>query len=461
MEKAQVVVIGGGPGGYVASIRAAQLGANVILIEKDKVGGTCLNRGCIPTKALLGSTNVIDTIRRAKEFGIEVKEVQPNFSRIMKRKEQIVRQLVQGINQLCRAHKIQLINGTATIVSPQNIKVESSEGTEDFKAEKIIIATGSTPVQPALFDFTHPAVLTSDNTLELTNVPQSLLIVGAGVIGLEFACIFSTLGTRITIVEMMDQILPTEDIRIAMQMQQILSERDIVFYTKTKVEGITDYSSNGVTAKLGNGEEITAEKMLVSIGRRPNSKDLGLENVGIATGQIGNIQVNEKMETNVSGIYAVGDAVGGIMLAHVASAEGIVAAENAMGISSNMDYSTVPTCIYTSPEVASVGLTVDKAEANGKKVRTGRFPFAASGKALTIGEDDGLVRLVVDEETDHVIGAQIIGPHATELIAEVALAIKYGLTAEQIGAVIHAHPTLSEGIMEAAENVHGKSIHVS
>lgn len=461
MEKEQVVVVGGGPGGYVASIRAAQLGANVILIEKDKVGGTCLNRGCIPTKALLGSTHVIDTIRRAKEFGIEVKEVQPNFPRIMKRKEQIVRQLVQGINQLCRAHKIQLINGTATIVSPQNIKVETSQGTENVKADKIIIATGSTPVQPPLFDFAHPAVLTSDNTLELTEVPQSLLIVGAGVIGLEFACIFSTLGTRITMVEMMDQILPTEDVRIAMQMQQILSERDIVFYIKTKVEGITDYSSNGVTAKLGNGEEITAEKMLVSIGRRPNSKDLGLENVGIATGQIGNIQVDEKMETNVSGIYAVGDAVGGIMLAHVASAEGIVAAENAMGISSKMDYSTVPTCIYTSPEVASVGLTVDKAEANGKKVRTGRFPFAASGKALTIGEDDGLVRLVVDEETDHVIGAQIIGPHATELIAEVALAVKYGLTAEQIGSVIHAHPTLSESIMEAAENVHGKSIHVS
>ncbi len=460
MENAQIVVVGGGPGGYVAAIRAAQLGASVILIEKDKVGGTCLNRGCIPTKSLLGSTRVLDTIRRAKEFGIEVKEVQPNFSRIMGRKEQIVKQLRQSVHQLFKSHKIQLINGIATIVSPQNIRVETSQGTEDIKADKIIIATGSTPVQPAIFNFDHPAVLTSDNALELTESPQSLLIVGAGVIGLEFACIFSTLGARITMVEMMDQILPTEDIRIAMQMQQILSERDIVFYTKTKVEGITNYSSNCLTAKLDNGEEITAEKMLVSVGRRPNSKGLGLEDLGIITGQAGNILVNEKMETNISGIYAVGDAIGGIMLAHVASAEGIVAAENAMGLTSNMDYSTVPNCIYTAPEIASVGLTADKAQETGKKVRIGRFPFAASGKALSIGEDDGLVRLVVDEETDHVIGAQIIGPHATELIAEAALSIKCGLTAEQISATIHAHPTLAESVMEAAENVHGKAIHI-
>jgi len=461
MEKAQVVVIGGGPGGYVASIRAAQLGASVILVEKDKVGGTCLNRGCIPTKSLLGSTRILDTIKKAEEFGINVKEVQPEFSRIMGRKEAIVRQLRQSVLQLFKSHKIKFIKGTATIVSPHSVRVETGQETEDIEADKIIIATGSKPIQPALFNFDHPSVLTSDDTLELTDLPKSLLIVGSGVIGLEFACIFNTLGVQITMVEMMDQILPTEDIRIAIQMQQILSERGIDFFVGTRVEGITNYMSNGIIARLDNGEEITAEKMLVSVGRRPLTDGIGLEGVGITTGQVGNILVNEKMETNVQGIYAVGDAVGGIMLAHVASTEGITAAENAMGLDSSMDYSIVPSCVYTNPEIASVGLTADKAQAIGKKVRIGRFPFSASGKAMVIGEEDGFVRLVVDEETDQVIGAQIIGPHATELIAEAASFIKWGLTAEQIGATIHAHPTLAESIMEAAENVHGKAIHVS
>ncbi|MFC1924711.1 dihydrolipoyl dehydrogenase [Chloroflexota bacterium] len=461
MEKAQIVIIGGGPGGYVASVRAAQLGASVILVEKDKVGGTCLNRGCIPTKSLLASTRILDTIKKAEEFGIDVKEVQPEFSRIMGRKEAIVRQLRQSVLQLFKSHKIKFIKGNATIVSPHKIRVETSHETEDIETDKIIIATGSKPIQPALFNFNHPSVLTSDDALELTELPKSLLIVGSGVIGLEFACIFNTLGVQITMVEMMDQILPTEDIRIAIQMQQILSERGIDFFVETRVEGITNYMSNGIIARLDNGEEVTAEKMLVSVGRRPVTDGIGLEDVGITTGQVGNILVNEKMETNVKGIYAVGDAVGGIMLAHVASAEGIIAAENAMGLNSSMDYSIVPSCVYTNPEIASVGLTADKAQAIGKKVRIGRFPFSASGKAMVIGEEDGFVRLVVDEETDQVIGAQIIGPHATELIAEAVSFIKWGLTAEQIGATIHAHPTLAESIMEAAENVHGKAIHVS
>lgn len=461
MEEAQVVVIGAGPGGYVASIRAAQLGASVILVEKAKVGGTCLNRGCIPTKCLLASTHVLDVIKKAEDFGVEVKDAQPKFSRMMERKEQVVAELRQSIRQLLKTNKVKFVKGEATLVSPQKITVAGDKGTEEIEADKIIISTGSVPVKPPIFDFTHDAVLTSDEALKLGEPPKSLLIVGAGVIGLEFACVFSSLGTKVTMVEMMDQILPTEDKIIAVRMQNILDQRGVVFHIQTKVEGIKEYSSKGVTATLSNGEEIVAEKMLVSIGRRPNTKGYGFENLGIEMGKAGNIVVDARMQTNVKGIYAIGDAIGGIMLAHVASAEGITAAENATGHESTLDYSVVPSCVYTSPEVASVGLTADKAQKAGKEVKIGKFPFTASGKALTAGEDVGSAQLVIDRQTDRVLGAQILGPHATELIAEVALAVKWGLTAEQIGTTIHAHPTLAESIMEAAENAHGRAIHIS
>jgi dihydrolipoamide dehydrogenase len=461
MEKAQVVVIGAGPGGYVSAIRAAQLGASVILVEKDKVGGTCVNRGCIPTKCLLASTYVLDVINKAEEFGVEVKDAQLKFSQMMERKEQVVAELRHNIRQLLKANKVKFVKGDSTLVSPRKIRVAGDEGTEEIEAGKIIISTGSVPVKPQIFDFTHDVVLTSDEALKLGEPPKSLLIVGAGVIGLEFACIFSSLGTQVTMVEMMDQILPTEDRIIAERMQLILEQRDIVFHIQTKVEGIKNYSSNGVMATLSDGEEIVAEKMLVSIGRSPNTKGYGFEDLGIEMGRTGNIIVDAKMQTSVDGIYAVGDAIGGIMLAHVASAEGIVAAENATGHEATLDYSAVPSCVYTSPEIASVGLTADKAQAIGKKAKIGKFPFTASGKALTTGEDTGFVQVVVEEETGLVLGAQIIGPHATELISEVALAVKWGLTAEQIGTTIHAHPTLAESIMEAAENACGRAIHIA
>lgn len=461
MEKAQVVVIGAGPGGYVASIRAAQLGASVILVDKDKFGGTCINRGCIPTKCLLASTHVLDIINKAEEFGVEVKDARLKFSEMMERKDQVVAQLRHSIRQLLKANKVKFVKGESTLVSPRKVSVAGEQGTEEIEADKIIISTGSVPVKPPIFDFAHDVVLTSDEALKLGEPPETLLIVGAGVIGLEFACIFSSLGTQVTMVEMMDQILPTEDRTIAERMQLILEQRDIVFHIQTKVEGIKNYSSNGVTATLSDGEEIVVQKMLVSIGRSPNTKGYGFEDLGIEMGRTGNIIVNDKMETTVKGIYAIGDAVGGIMLAHVASAEGIVAAENATGRESTLDYSAVPSCVYTSPEIASVGLTADKAQKLGKRVKIGKFPFTASGKALTAGEDTGFVQVVVEEETGLVLGAQIIGPHATELISELTLAVKWGLTAEQIGTTIHAHPTLAESIMEAAEDALGRAIHIS
>jgi len=460
MEKARVAVIGGGPGGYVAAIRAAQLGASVILIEKKLVGGTCLNRGCIPTKALLASTHVLDMAREAEKFGVEIKDIKPNYAKMMERKKMVVKELRHGIKMLLKENKVKTIKGTATLTGPQNINVETEEGTLQIEAENIIIATGSVPAKPPFFDYEQEAVITSDEALKLKEVPKSLLIVGGGVIGLEFGCVFSSLGTEITVVEMMPQVLPTEEKGIADQMQRILQGRGITFHIETKVEGIKEYRADGLTATLSNGEEIVAEKMLVSIGRRPCTQGLGLEDLGIEMGPVGNIVVNDKMETNVKGIYAIGDAVGGIMLAHVAEDEGIVASENAMGHAATMDYSAVPACVYTSPEVASVGLTMAKAEAAGKKAKLGKFPFSACGKALAIGEDVGYVQIVVEEGTDKVLGAQIVGPHATDLIAEVTLAIRWGLTAEQIGTTIHAHPTLSESIMEAAESALGKAIHI-
>ena len=461
MGKMKVVVIGSGPGGYVASIRAAQLGADVILVEKDKVGGTCLNRGCIPTKSLLRSVEVLLMVRKAGDFGIAVKEAKPDFPKIMGRKQRIIGQLQKSIHQLLKANRIEFIIGDATVVNTHEISVQTSQRAENIVADRIIIATGSEPILPKIFDFGHPAVLTSDEALELKEVPKTLLILGAGVIGVEFATIFSALGIQVTMVEMMEQILPTEDKRIANQMQNILEEQGINIFTGTKMEEVTNYGSNNITARLDNGEELTAEKILVSIGRQPNSKGLGLEKVGVTMGTKGNILVNQGMETNVKGIYAIGDVIGGTLLAHVASAEGIVAAENAMGANSRMDYSAVPSCIYTMPEIASVGLTADKAQEIGKKVKVGRFPFGASSKAVILGEEDGSVNIIVDQETDQVLGAQIIGPHATELISEVALAIRRGITAEQIGATIHPHPTLAESILEAAHSAHGRAIHLS
>lgn len=461
MQRAQVVVIGGGPGGYVAAIRAAQLGADVILVEKDKLGGTCLNRGCIPTKCLLASTHVLDIINKAEELGVEVKDTQPNFSRMMERKGQVVAQLRHGIRQLLKENKVRFIKGEATLISPQKIRVTGDQGLEEIEADKIVISTGSVPVKPPIFDFSHEAVMTSDEALKLSEPPKSLLIVGSGVIGMELACIFRSLGTEVTMIEMMDQILPTEDRMIAMQMQLILNRRGIVFHIQTSVEGIKSYSSNGITATLSNGAEVAAEKMLISVGRRPNTGGYGFENLGIEMGRVGNIIVDARMQTNVKGIYAIGDAIGGIMLAHVASAEGIVAAENAAGHETTMEYSVIPTCVYTNPEIASVGLTAAKAQQLGKNIKIGKFPFAASGKALTAGEDTGFVQIIIEQQTNRVLGAQIIGPHATELIAEVALAVRWGLTAEQIGTTIHAHPTLAESIMEAAEHACGRAIHIS
>jgi dihydrolipoamide dehydrogenase len=461
-DATKIIIIGGGPGGYVAGIRAGQLGADVTVVEKDLLGGTCLNRGCIPTKALLGSVAALRAAREGHEFGFAVQgEVTPDFARMNERKEGISKQLRDGIASLFKKNKVKLVQGDGRIVGPGKVEVTTADGTVTLEGDKIIIATGSEPARLPFFDFDQPTVLTSTSVLQLQEIPKSLLIIGAGVIGCEFASVFSELGTQITMVEMMPQMLPLEDKRLAKQFQGLFKKKGIEVLLKTKVDGIAEYAADHITANIEGGQQITAEKMLVSIGRQPNSKDIGLEAVGVQTDARGYIVVNDKLETSVPNIYAIGDINGGILLAHVASYEGLIAIENCLGGSAERDLKVVPSCVYTLPEIASVGLNEDQAREEGYEPITGTFRLGASGKAMAIGEAVGYVQLIADKATDKIIGANMMGPHVTDLIHEIAVAIRNGLTVDAIGDTIHAHPTIGEAVMEAAHDVHGKAIHVA
>jgi len=456
----KVVVIGGGPGGYVAAIRAAQLGAQVTVVEKEKVGGTCLNWGCIPTKALLACSEAYHTIKNAAQFGIEVTgEVKVNFPKIMDRKDKIVGQLNKGIEFLFNKNGVTLVRGLGSIVNANLVKVTKNDGSaEEIAADVIILATGSVPVKIPVFPFDGETVITSDEALTLKELPKSMLIVGAGVIGVEFGTFFRSLGTEITIVEMMDHALPPEDADTGKVLERALKKEKVKLLTNVKIEE-TKIVDGKVQAKLSTGEVLEAEKMLVAIGRAPNTKGLGVEELGFKT-ERGAVVVNEYMETSIPGIYAIGDVNGGILLAHVASYEGILAVENALlGTARKADYTVVPRCVFTDPEVAGVGLTEKEAQAKGIEYKVANFPFRGLGKAQAIGKFEGHVKLIVDPATDKLLGAAIVGAHATDLIHELALAIQLGITVEQIGDTIHAHPTLAEAIMEAAHTAHGKGIH--
>jgi len=454
-------VLGAGPGGYVAAIRAAQLGAHVTVIEDHEVGGVCLNRGCIPTKTILASTVLLAKVRDLEDFGLELTgSVIPNLSRIIDRKNKVVSTLVKGIRGLFKNRDITLVQGRGVITSPGTIAVTLKDGTEEtILSDSIIIATGSRPAAiPSLpFDGTH--ILSSTDALDLRQIPKSMLIVGAGVIGCEFACIFRELGSEMTIVEMLPRAVATEDREISELLEKEFKKRKIKLITHVRVEK-TDIKEDGVHALLSDGRDIIAEKILVSIGRALNTDGLGLEETGIRRGPRGEIIVNRRMETNIPGIYAIGDVTGGMLLAHKASAEGIVAAGNIMGQNAEIDYGVVPAAIFTSPEIASVGLREDQAVEKGIYYRVGRFPFRALGKAHAMDEIAGMVKIITEGETDRIIGAHIIGPHASDLIAEAAVAMKAGLTARQLAGTIHAHPTLAEAVMEAAEDVHRMAVHL-
>jgi len=456
----KIAILGAGPGGYVAAIRAAQSGAEVTVIEDTEVGGTCLNRGCIPTKTLIASAEVLHKTRNAEDFGLELNgTVLPNIQKIMERKRKVVDTQVKGIRGLLKSWGVKLLEGRGVVVNPKKIKVTLKDGSsEEVETDKIIIATGSSPAQIPVFPFDGTRILSSDHAINLDTIPKSLIIVGAGVIGCEFAFIYKEFGSEITMVEMMPRAVSTEDEEISALLEREIKKKKIKLITNTGVQKV-DVNEHGVTATLSDGKTIEAEKVLVSIGRAVNSKNIGLENIGVNTGKRGEIIVDNKMQTNVEGVYAIGDVVGGIMLAHLASKQGLIAAENATGGDAKIKYDVIPAAIFTSPEIASVGLREHQVKEKGIKYKVGRFQFRALGKAHAMGEISGMFKIISEEATDKILGAHIIGPHASDLIHEIAVAMDGGLTVNDIAHTIHAHPTLAEGVMEAAEDVHDMAVH--
>ncbi len=459
----KLTIVGAGPGGYVAAIRAAQKGAQVTVVEGAEVGGTCLNKGCIPTKTLIASAEALEHARNAGAFGIELSgDVTYSLAKIRDRKDKVVSTQAKGIRALFKSWGVSLIEGRGSLISPDVVRVVQKDGTTmDVKSDKVILATGSRPAKLPGFPFDGESVITSDDAVLLKKIPKSLLIVGAGVIGSEFAFIYRAFGAEVTMVEMMPRALSTEDGDMADIIEREFKKSKIKLISNVKVDAIEKGGDGMMVATLSNGQQIRTEMILVSIGRSMNSEGLGLESVGVKTGKRSEIIVDDKMETSVPGIFAVGDVTGKLMLAHVASHQGIIAVENALGGNETIDYTVVPSGIFTMPEIGSVGLREHQTIEQGMKCRIGRFPYRALGKAHAMGEITGLVKIISDEATDRVLGVHICGAHATDMVHEGALAMRMGATSMQLGQMIHAHPTLAEGIMEAAEDVHGMAIHAA
>ena len=457
MDTYNVGIIGGGPGGYVAAIRAAQLGGTVCLIEKGEWGGTCLNRGCIPTKTLFSIAHLAEQVQNNPAFNIPDSTV--DYANVLNHKVEVIQKLVGGIGKLLKANKIDTINGIASLENKNTIIVKKSDGsTEQVNAKNVIIATGSEPAEPPIFEVDETDVLTTTGILNLTELPESLIIVGGGVSGCEFASILNALGCKVTVLELLPTILATEDVQVIRHIQLFMKRKGITIHTDAKLTEVQK-SDEGVTAVLESGERLTAHKMLVSIGRRYNTEGLGLEKIGVRT-ENGKIVVNEQMETNIPNIYAVGDVASRYLLAHVASAEGKVAAQNCLGEVNEMDYQVIPWCVFTLPEIGHAGMTEKEATDEGYEVKVGRFPYGASGMALGMGEADGFVKTITDVGSGDILGVHIVGAQASTLIHEAAVAIRLGASAMDIAHTVHAHPTLSEMVMESAEAAYDRAVHV-
>lgn len=462
-EEIDVVIIGGGPGGYVAAIKAAHLGLKAVLVEKDKLGGVCLNKGCIPTKALISTAEILNHIQRAEEFGIQVKGYSIDFPALMKRKDLITRRLSSGVEQLMKANQVRVIRGEGQIIESRIVEVLDAEGQKEvIKTKNIIIATGSKVMRLPIPGIDSEGVITSDEALSLSELPSRMIIIGGGVVGIEFAGIFKALGVEVTVVEMLPRILLPVDEEIARRLTQILKRKGIEILTDCKVKEIKKNHRNlEVLVSTNDGEKrLETEKVLLAAGRVPELGNIDVQRLGIELDK-GAIKVDEKMRTNIPGIYAVGDVVGKIMLAHVASREGIVAVENISGKEVLMDYKVVPNCVFSMPEVASVGLTEEEARKENSNIKVSKFPFMANGKALGMGETEGMVKIIAEADTSELLGVHILGVHASDLIAEGTLALSMEATAFEIVNTIHAHPTLAETIAEAAEGIIGKPIHLA
>jgi len=459
-----LIVMGGGPGGYVAAIRAAQLGMNVSLVERDALGGICLNWGCIPTKALLRNAEIYQLMQRGDEFGLLCDNVRVDFDKVIRRSRQVAERLSKGVAFLMRKNKINVVKGLGRLAGAGAVTVHDADGVSQatLRAPHIILATGARPRELPGLPFDHPHVVNSSEAMILSDIPASLAIIGAGAIGVEFAYLYNTFGSRVTLIEMLPQILPVEDHEISQALHQSLTKQGIDILVGSRVDN-AGLMSDGVRLQVQtpDGERaIESAKVLVAIGVQGNIEQLGLETAGVHS-ERGFIPVDAQCRTNVQGIYAIGDVNGPPCLAHVASAEGIATVEAIAGQDTpGINRQNIPGCTYCQPQVASVGLTEAAAREAGHDIRIGRFPFQASGKALAVGESEGLVKVIFDAETDELLGAHIIGSEATDLIAEVGIARTLETTHYEILKTVHAHPTLSEAIMEAVGDAYDEAIHI-
>ncbi|QHA92496.1 dihydrolipoyl dehydrogenase [Bacillus sp. N1-1] len=470
-EEYDLVIMGGGTGGYVAAIRASQLGLKTAIVEKRELGGTCLHRGCIPSKALLRSAEVYATAKHGEKFGVMAKEIALDFKKVQERKQGIVDQLHNGVKHLMKQGKIDVFEGFGRILGPSifspmpgTVSVEMNNGEENemLIPKNVIIATGSKPRTLPGLEVDGEYVMTSDEALHMESLPSSIIIVGGGVIGIEWASMLVDFGVEVTVLEYADRIVPTEDKDISKEAHKLMKKKGIKLFTGAKVMGESLTKDQGVSIQAeheGETKTFSADKMLVSVGREANVKNIGLENTTIEVDK-GVIQTNEYFQTKESHIYAIGDVIGGMQLAHVASHEGITAVEHLADQDPDpIDYTQVPSCIYSSPEMASVGLTEAQAKEQGHNVKIGKFPFKAIGKALVFGESDGFVKIVADADNEDLLGVHMIGPHVTDMISEAGLAKVLDAASWEVAHTIHPHPTLSEAIGEAALAVDGKAIH--
>lgn len=464
MRHFQVAFLGGGPSGYVGALRAAQLGLSVAVIEEKRMGGTCLNRGCIPTKSLVKSAELWREVKHAEKFGITIEQMSLNFPQIVAHKENVVDSLVNGIEHLLKAAKVTVIKGTGNFRELGRIEVKDEDGVEIITADNIVLATGSVPARIPVPGTDLPGVVNSDQLLEEKSLPERLVIVGGGVIGLEFACIYQSFGAKVSVVEMLPTLLPNVDEEIVKRLTPLIKRTGMDIFTKSALKRIRQEESLIVEIENAKGvSEISADRVLIATGRRPNLQGIDTEALGIKT-ERGAIVVNSEMQTNLPQVYAIGDVVGGIMLAHVASAEGIIAAEHIAGHKVAMDYRVIPSAIFTYPEIATVGVNEQELKSQCVKYKVSKFPFSAIGKAVAIGETMGIVKIIADEE-GRILGGSIMGAQASSLIQELTVAVEKGLTGDDLAHMVHTHPTLTEAVMEAvmeaAHGINGKPLHLA
>ncbi|TMB55418.1 MAG: dihydrolipoyl dehydrogenase [Deltaproteobacteria bacterium] len=463
-DRYDLVVIGAGPGGYVAAIRAAQLGMRVACVEKDAaLGGTCLNVGCIPSKALLDSSELFHQARHGLgAHGVNVSGVELDLGAMMTRKDRVVRGLTQGVASLFKKNKVVWVQGAARLAAPGRVAVRGAQGEQTLEAARVLIASGSEPAPLRTLPFDGERIVSSTEALSLSRVPARMLVVGAGAVGLELGSVWSRLGAEVTVVEIVDRILPGMDGGMAGQLQRALERQGLSFRLATEARGAVR-AGNGVRVTVASKDgsaDVEADVVLVAIGRRPYMNGLGVRELGVKVDERGRIVVNDRFETSVAGVFAIGDVIAGPMLAHKASEEGVIAVECMAGQPAHVNYDAIPNIVYTWPELASVGLSEEEAAARGVAVAVGTFPFVANGRARCLNETDGGVKVLAGVRTDRIVGLHILGPRASDLIAEAALAMEFDASAEDVARSIHGHPTLPEAIKEAALAVSKRAIHI-